>query len=44
MLTEAKMPLKYIAKNNHDITPEFVDWLKPLIGELPKGITFVNKK
>ena len=29
------VPKEYIAKNGHDVTPAFVDYAKPLVGELP---------
>lgn len=44
MLTEAKMPMKFISSDHHNVTQEFIDWLKPLIGDIPKGISFINKK
>ena len=29
------VPKEYIAKNGHDVTPAFVEYAKPLVGELP---------
>jgi 6-phosphofructokinase 1 len=29
------VPDEYIAKNGHDVTQAFIDYVKPLIGELP---------
>lgn len=33
MLEERTMPANFIAKNGHDVTPAFVDWCRPLLGE-----------
>lgn len=41
MLTEATFPLRYI-KNKHDVTDEFLDWLRPLVEEVPESITFLD--
>ena len=30
------VPKEYIAKNGHDVTPAFVAYAKPIVGELPK--------
>ena len=30
------VPKEYIAKNGHDVTPAFIDYAKPIVGELPK--------
>lgn len=30
------VPKEYIAKNGRDVTPKFVEYVKPLVGELPK--------
>ena len=29
------VPKEYIAKNGHDVTPAFIDYAKPIVGELP---------
>ena len=29
------VPKEFIAKNGHDVTPAFVEYAKPLVGELP---------
>ncbi len=29
------VPKEYIAKNGHDVTPAFVDYARPIVGELP---------
>ena len=42
MMTEATFPLKYI-KNKHDVSDEFIEWLKPLIDEIPENISFLDK-
>ena len=30
------VPKEYIARNGHDVTPAFIDYAKPIVGELPK--------
>ena len=30
------VPKEYIAKNGHDVTPAFIAYAKPIVGELPK--------
>ena len=30
------VPKEYIAKNGHDVTQAFIDYAKPIVGELPK--------
>ena len=42
MMTEATFPLKYI-KDKHDVTDEFIEWLKPLVEETPESISFLDK-
>lgn len=44
MLTEASFPEKYMSEDKHDVSKEFIDWLKPLVGEPKEVITFVDKK
>ena len=34
------VPKEYIAKNGHDVTQAFVDYAKPIVGELPKCAIF----
>ena len=29
------VPKEFIAKNGHDVTPAFVEYAKPIVGELP---------
>ncbi len=29
------VPKEYIAKNGHDVTPAFIDYARPIVGELP---------
>ncbi|MBR1920994.1 MAG: 6-phosphofructokinase, partial [Kiritimatiellae bacterium] len=29
------LPKEYIARNGHDVTPAFLDYVRPLVGELP---------
>jgi len=34
---------KFLADSGNDVTPEFIEWLRPLVGELPpKGILAAN--
>lgn len=41
MLVENTMPNRYINERGNDVTQEFVEWCRPLIGEeLPRFITF----
>ena len=40
-MTEATFPLKYI-KDKHDVTDEFIEWLKPLVEETPESISFLD--
>lgn len=41
MMTEATFPLKYI-KDKHDVTDEFIEWLRPLVDEIPENISFLD--
>ncbi|MBQ0031861.1 MAG: 6-phosphofructokinase [bacterium] len=34
------VPKEYIAKNGHDVTQAFVDYAKPIVGDLPKCAIF----
>ena len=34
------VPKEFIAKNGHDVTPAFVEYAKPLVGELPECEVF----
>ncbi|MGN0854758.1 MAG: 6-phosphofructokinase [Kiritimatiellia bacterium] len=34
------VPAAYIAKNGHDVTPAFIDYARPIVGELPKCAIF----
>ena len=41
MLYERKMPDNFINERGNDVTQEFVDWCRPLIGEpLPEFLNF----
>lgn len=40
MLTERTMPKEFISPTANGVTPEYIKWLKPLVGELPEFITF----
>ena len=30
------VPKEYIAKNGHDVTAKFLDYVRPIVGDLPK--------
>ena len=34
------VPKEYIAKNGHDVTAAFVEYARPIVGELPKTAVF----
>ncbi len=34
------VPKEYIAKNGHDVTPAFIEYARPLVGDLPKTAIF----
>ena len=34
------LPKEYIAKNGHDVTQAFIDYAKPIVGDLPKCAIF----
>ena len=34
------VPKEYIARNGHDVTPAFVEYARPIVGELPKCEVF----
>ncbi len=37
------MPDNFLDKENFDVTPSFINWLKPLVKpELEKYISFIN--
>jgi 6-phosphofructokinase 1 len=40
MMFERKIPENYINERGNDVTQEFIDWCRPLIGELPEHISF----
>lgn len=42
MLTESMMPKHFINSEGNGVTQQFVDWLKPLVGELSEPITFLK--
>ena len=42
MMKERTFPLSYI-KNGNDVSDEFVEWLRPLVNEPQKTISFVDK-
>lgn len=44
MLTESTFPLKYIGEDKHSVTKEFIEWCRPLVGEVKDTISFVDKK
>ena len=34
------VPKEYIAANGHDVTKKFIDYAKPIVGDLPKCAIF----
>ena len=44
MMMESKFPLNFMSENKYDVSKEFIDWLKPLVGEPKKVISFVDKE
>jgi hypothetical protein len=42
------MPLEYFNSNGNNISPAFIDYMKPLAGEFPEFVglenNFINKK
>lgn len=44
MLTESTFPLKYIGEDKISVTNEFIEWCRPLVGEVKDTISFVDKK
>lgn len=45
MKEERLMPLSYIAENGHDITDEFCEWCRPLIGDdVPNYANFISER
>ncbi|MFO0916844.1 MAG: diphosphate--fructose-6-phosphate 1-phosphotransferase [Planctomycetaceae bacterium] len=41
---ERPMPEEFLAANGLDVTPAFMNYLRPLIGELPAYVTLAGKK
>ncbi len=41
---ERPMPDEYLSDDGLDITPEFLNYLRPLLGELPNYVTLAGKK
>lgn len=44
MLTESTFPLKYIGEDKISVTNEFIEWCRPLVGEVKDTISFIDKK
>ena len=42
ILEERVFPSKYISEDQYDVTEEFIEWMKPLIDEPSKVITFLD--
>ena len=42
MLEERVFPSKYISEDQYDVNEEFIEWMKPLIDEPSKVITFLD--
>lgn len=40
MLHEMKLPDRYISGNGMDVTDEYLEWLRPLVGDIPDYISF----
>ncbi len=43
MLTERLFPEEYLTADKNNVTEEFIEWVKPLIGEMPEFVSFVDK-
>lgn len=41
-LAQRGMPRRYINAAGNDVTPEFLEWARPLIGELPEMVSFLD--
>jgi 6-phosphofructokinase 1 len=37
------MPDEYIAEDGMDVTPAFLDYVRPLVGELPNYVSLAGK-
>lgn len=42
MLTERAFPVEYLTADKNDVTAEFIKWVKPLVGEIPQFISFLD--
>ncbi|MEG1520666.1 MAG: diphosphate--fructose-6-phosphate 1-phosphotransferase, partial [Clostridia bacterium] len=42
MLTERTFPTEYLTENKNDVTQAFIDWVKPLVGEIPNYVSFLD--
>ncbi|MEG2002245.1 MAG: 6-phosphofructokinase, partial [Clostridia bacterium] len=42
MLTERTFPTEYLTENKNDVTQAFIDWVKPLVGEIPSYVSFLD--
>lgn len=42
MLTEQTFPTEYLNAEKNNVTQEFIDWVKPLVGEMPEFISFLD--
>ena len=41
MLEERLFPEEYISENKVDVSDDFIEWLKPLVGDLPESASFI---
>ena len=44
MLEESIFPEKYMSEDKYNVSEEFIEWLKPLVGTPKEAISFVDKK
>ena len=44
MLEESIFPEKYMSEDKYNVSKEFIEWLKPLVGTPKEAISFVDKK
>lgn len=42
MLTERTFPTEFLTPDKNNVTQEYIDWVKPLVGEIPEFISFLD--
>jgi 6-phosphofructokinase 1 len=42
MLTEKSLPENFLTKEKDNVTKEYIEWLAPLVGEMPEFISFLD--